>query len=63
MSNINTPLSPEDFKALKEVSKGQMQGHISEASKHRLLRLRLIETVLGGLKLTANGQMRLLMKT
>ena len=62
MTGLTSVLSTHDFAALKEVSKGQMQGHIAEASRETLLRLKLITVVLGGLKLTAEGQTRLLMR-
>jgi len=61
--SVNAPLSPDEFVALNEVSKGAGQRIIPAAIKKRLLELRLIEEALGGLKLTMDGTMRLRLGT
>jgi hypothetical protein len=53
-----TPLTPDEWTALREVAKGQMQGVISAEHRERLIGLGLIAE-LGMLGITNAGRMRL----
>ena len=57
--DLNAPLSPSEFQALRDVSKGMMQPIIPDAHKKRLLQAGFIKEALGGLMVTDAGQMRI----
>jgi len=54
--DLNTPMTADEFSALKSVKAGLI---ISTKFKERLIKLGLIDQKLGGLALTNAGELRL----
>lgn len=56
----NGALSPEEFESLQEVGRGgMMQKRIPDDHARKLVGMRLINELLGGLGITASGRARI----
>jgi hypothetical protein len=58
--DIQSPLSTSEWTSLREVARGPFQEDIPGADAARLLHLRLIYKLLGGLRITSAGKAKLL---
>jgi hypothetical protein len=58
--DLNSPLSPEEFRSLRELSKPLMKPSIPEAHAARLIELGYVVQKLGGLRLTDAGELRIM---
>ena len=62
MDPLTAPLTPEEFDALREVSKGAVQRVIPTNLRDSLIAKHMIRQLLGGLGLTDEGMMRVEMR-
>ena len=56
---VDPTLSPLEFASLQEVAKGFNQRRIPDLHRERSIELRLIYNLIGGLRMTAQGNARL----